>query len=56
MSNFTQHDADAIIQMVQSAPLANMRHAQEVSALLQRFQAWYKAQTAPPVEAEDDLT
>jgi hypothetical protein len=38
--NFTYQDAQAMIALVQTAPLANMRAAQQVSELLQRFSAF----------------
>ena len=37
---FTREDAQAILALVQEAPLRNMRMASEVSALLQRFSAF----------------
>jgi len=47
MTQFTKQDAEHLIQHAQTAPLANLRHAEQVSALLQRFAAWYEEQTAP---------
>lgn len=42
MTQFTPQDAEALIATVQTAPLRNMRHAEEVSHLLGRFKAWYE--------------
>lgn len=41
MSNFTEQDAELLIQTAQAAPLQNMRHAQAVSEMLTRFQQWF---------------
>lgn len=46
-NTFSEQDAQALIQTAQSAPLQNMKHAEMVSGLLQRFAAFYKAATAP---------
>lgn len=45
---FTPQDAQFLIATAQSAPLQNMKHAEAVSQLLQRFQAWYAFQVSPP--------
>lgn len=43
----TQQDIDNILILAQNAPLRNLREAQEVSALLTRFQQWTQKQLAP---------
>jgi hypothetical protein len=62
---FTREDADAVIALAQQAPLSNMKHAQSVSDLLQRFVKFYEKavkpaavtrkprKTAPEVTPED---
>lgn len=48
---FTPRDAEFLIAHAQTAPLANMQHAEKVSVLLQRFKTWYEhvgAQDAAP--------
>jgi hypothetical protein len=39
---FTQQDAQNLIAHAQTAPLANLKHAEAVSSLLQRFAKWYE--------------
>ena len=41
---FTAQDADALITHAQTVPLRNMRHAEEISLLLNRFREWVIAQ------------
>ena len=40
MKPFSDQDTKGIIDLVQTAPLQNMKHAQLVSNLLQRFQVF----------------
>lgn len=44
MSNpaFTDQDAQAVINLVASAPLANLTHAKQVDELIGRFRAFYE--------------
>ncbi len=44
MSNptFSAQEANALINHAQTAPLQNLQHASEASALLQKFKAWYE--------------
>lgn len=39
---FSQQDAEYLIVVSQRAPLANMKEAEHLSGLLQRFKAWYE--------------
>ncbi len=41
VTDFTTEEAQAIVQIAESAPLANMKQATAVSALLRKFAAWY---------------
>lgn len=43
---FSPQEAEALIQHAQTAPLANMKHAQVVSELLQHFKQWYESTAA----------
>lgn len=52
MSNFTEQDAELLIQTAQSAPLQNMRHAQAVSELLTRFQQFFAETKSHKCEVE----
>lgn len=45
---FTTADANALIELCNSAPLQNMRHAAAVSQLLQRFNQWYRSTLITP--------
>jgi hypothetical protein len=51
MSNpqFSKQDAEMLVAHAQTAPLANLRHAEQVSQLLQRFAAWYEHNAKEPV-------
>jgi hypothetical protein len=38
---FTPQDAQALVNLVESAPLRNMQHAEAVVQLLRKFKAFY---------------
>lgn len=48
MNDFTQRDAQGIVNLVRRAPLQNMDEAEVITGLLQRFVEWANAQFAPP--------
>lgn len=52
-SLFTPQEAQALVDLVESAPLRHMRHAEAVTQLLRRFKAFYES-TQP--SSEDDPT
>lgn len=39
---FSAQEANALINHAQTAPLQNLQHASEASALLQKFKTWYE--------------
>lgn len=43
---FTKQDAENLIAIAQRAPLQNLAEAAAVSQTLERFRAWYEAQTS----------
>lgn len=45
--DFSREDAEAVIALAQQAPLQNMKHAEAVSDLLQRFTKFYDKATKP---------
>lgn len=47
MTQFSKQDAAALIEHAQCAPLANLRHAEQISQLLQRFAQWHEQVTSP---------
>lgn len=47
---FDANDAQVLVQLAQNAPLRNLREAQGVSELLQRFTAWFNDVTASPAD------
>lgn len=51
--NFSPQDANTLIALAQNAPLQNLRQAEQVSQLLQRFGAWYASVVAPAGEATE---
>lgn len=38
--SFTREEIGAVVALMYSVPLQNMKHAAEVNALAQRFEAW----------------
>ena len=50
MKPFSDQDTKGIIDLVQTAPLQNMKHAQLVSNLLQRFQVFVHESNARTAE------
>lgn len=47
--DFTSQDAQNLIAHAQTAPLVNLKHAEQVSNLLQRFAAWHESVSKEPV-------
>lgn len=45
--SFTPQDAQNLIAIAQNAPLQNLKAAEQVSALLQRFATWYEFVSNP---------
>jgi hypothetical protein len=45
---FSPQDAEAILQLVRAAPLANMSAAEQVAAIIQRYAAHTRAHFNPP--------
>lgn len=52
ISDFSPAEVQALVRVVESAPLQNMAHAQAVSALLRKFVAWHETVQAQPVLQE----
>lgn len=51
---FTPQQAQALITHAESAPLKNLHHGKEISALIGDFIAWYGSVTAPPAPPKDE--
>lgn len=51
LPSFTAAEAQYLVEAAQSAPLRNLQHAQQLTAVLQRFMAWYAVQSPPKVAA-----
>lgn len=52
VTDFTPQDAQALVAHAQTAPLQNMRHAEAVSKLLQKFAQWHPVTQLYPVVEE----
>lgn len=46
-TTFSDQDAQFLIAHAQTAPLANLKHAEQVSQLLQRFATWHAHVSKP---------
>jgi hypothetical protein len=44
---FSQQDAQTLVLLAENAPLRNLKEAENVSKLLQRFSAWYEHISKP---------
>jgi hypothetical protein len=53
VAKFTPEEAQALIDIAQSAPLRDMRHASQVSVLLQKFRDWYNATGSLQIEGDN---